>query len=81
VKSVRLDETLEKRLQAAARVAGVTPSALIRQAIENHCDRVLADRLDLRLADVIGTVHSQGGRAGRTGRAFLDSLRERRGSA
>jgi hypothetical protein len=54
---------------------------LIRQAIENHCDRVLADRLDLRLADVIGTVHSQGGRAGRTGRAFLDSLRERRGSA
>ena len=78
MKSVRLDEALEIRLEEAARVVGVTPSLFIRRAIEEQCDRVLAERLDLRLTDVIGTVHSKGGRARRTGRAFLDTLREER---
>ena len=81
MKSVRLDETLEARLRKAARLAGVPPSTFIRQAIEERCGRVLADRLDLRLGDVIGTVHSRGGRAGRTGEAFLETLQERRGRA
>ena len=75
MKSVRLDETMETRLREAARVTGVAPSTFIRQAIEERCERVLAGRLDLRLADVIGTVESRGGRARRTGKAFLESLR------
>ena len=79
MKSVRLDHSLETRLREAARVAGVPTSTFIRQAIEDRCDRVLAGRLDLRLADVIGIVHSQGGRARRTGKAFLDAVREGRG--
>lgn len=77
MKSVRLDETLEVRLREAARMAGVPPSTFIRQAVEERCDRVLAERLDLRLADVIGTIHSQGGRASRTGKAFLGTIQER----
>ena len=78
MKSVRLDETLEARLTEAARLAGVSPSTFIRQAIEERCGRVLADRLDLRLSDVIGTVHSQGGRARQSGKAFLETLQQRR---
>ena len=77
MKSVRLDETMESRLREAARLAGVPASVFIRQAIEDQCDRVLAQRLDLRLADVIGVVHSNGGRARRTGKAFVEKLRER----
>ena len=76
MKSVRLDDALETRLREAARVAGVPTSTFIRQAIEEQCDRVLAGRLDLRLADVIGAVRSQGGRARRTGKAFLETIRE-----
>lgn len=78
MKSVRLDKTMESRLREAARLAGVPVSVLIRQAIEDQCDRVLAQRLDLRLADVIGVVHSSGGRARRTGKAFAEALREGR---
>lgn len=81
MRSVRLDEKLETRLREAARLAGVPASTFIRRAIEDRCDRVLAERLDLRLADVIGTVHSRGGRARRTGKAFLETLQERRRGA
>jgi len=76
MKSVRLDETLETRLREAARLAGVPPSTFIRQAIEERCGRVLAERLDLRLTDVIGAIHSQGGRASQTGKAFLETLQK-----
>ena len=76
MKSVRLNETLEARLREAARLTGVPPSTFIRQAVEERCDRVLADRLDLRLSDVIGTV-PHGGRANRTGKAFLETLQQR----
>ena len=81
MKSVRLDEALEARLREAARLAGVSPSTFIRQAIEAQCSRVLTDRLDLRLSDVIGTVHSNGGRARQTGKAFLETIQQRRGRA
>jgi len=77
MKSVRLNETLEARLREAARLTGVRPSTFIRQAVEERCDRIFADRLDLRLSDVIGTVHSHGGRANRTGKAFLETLQQR----
>ena len=78
MKSVRLDDTLETRLREAARIAGVPTSTFIRQAIEERCERVLAERLDSRLADVIGLVRSDGGRARRSGKAFLDTVRDDR---
>ena len=81
MRSVRLDEILEERLEAAARLTGEPVSRIIRSAIEAHCDRLLGDRLDHRLSDVVGSVSSGGGNSRRTGKAFaelLASQRERR---
>jgi len=49
MKSVRLDAALETKLRAAARMEGVSESELIRQAIGQRCDTILANRADLRL--------------------------------
>jgi hypothetical protein len=81
LRSVRLDEELEARLREAARVCGKPVSTIIREAVEGYCDRVLSDRLDQRLADVIGVVRSEGGRARSTGQAFRDLMTERRKGA
>jgi len=77
MKSVRLDPALESKLREAAKLEGVTESALIRQAIEQRCDTILSNRADLRLADVIGKVDLGGGVAERTGEAFTELLRDR----
>jgi len=77
MKSVRLDPALEGKLQEAARLQGVSESALIRQAIEQCCDTILSNRADLRLADVIGSTHGGGGRAREAGRKFTELLREK----
>jgi Arc/MetJ-type ribon-helix-helix transcriptional regulator len=77
MKSVRLDAALETKLRAAARMEGVSESELIRQAIGQRCDTILANRADLRLADVIGIVHGGGGRARDASRKFAELLRER----
>lgn len=76
-KSFRIDPVLEKRLEEAARRQAVPVSVVVREAIERHCDRVLGDDLKSRMADVIGIVHSGGGRAERTGEAFKRLLAER----
>lgn len=78
MKSVRLDRTLETRLEEAARISGEPVSNIIRQAIDARCRDILGERLASRLADVIGTVQSSGGRARRTGRAFDEGLKARR---
>jgi hypothetical protein len=78
MKSVRLDAALEMKLREAARLEGISESALIRQAIEQHCDAVLSNRADLRLADVIGKVNLGGGVAERTGEAFAELLLARK---
>lgn len=77
MKSVRLDPALESKLREAAKLEGVTESALIRQAIEQLSDTILSNRADLRLADVIGKVDLGGGVAERTGEAFTELLRDR----
>lgn len=77
MKSVRLDAALETKLKAAARMEGVSESAVIRRAIEQRCDVILQNRLDLRLADVIGIVDGGGGRAEDSSRKFTELLRER----
>ena len=80
MRSVRLGELLESRLEEAARVSGEPVSNIIRQAIEERCEAILGQRLASRLRDVTGIVRSQGGRARRTGKAFLARLEKRRGS-
>lgn len=77
VKSVRLDPELEARLRLAASILGVPESTLIRTAIEEQCHRILQERLDGRLADVIGIVQTNGGRARESGERFRELLRQR----
>lgn len=77
VKSVRIDPELEARLRLAANILGVQESALIRNAIEEQCRRILQERLDGRLADVVGIVQTSGGRARNSGERFRELLRQR----
>ena len=79
MRSVRLDEALEARLEEAALISGKPVSDIIRQAIEERCESILGQRLVHRLRDVTGLVRSKGGRARRTGRAFRESLRKKKG--
>jgi hypothetical protein len=78
MRSVRLGEALESRLEEAARLSGEPVSNIIRQAIEERCAAILGRRLAHRLQDVAGTVRSKGGRARRTGKAFLTDIRKGR---
>jgi len=76
MRSVRLEESLERKLQQAAAACGEPISEFIRDAVREKCDRVLGDRLDVRLADVVGAFSSGTRRteARRTGRAFTALL-------
>lgn len=78
MKTVRLDNHLEARLERAARALGVSHSELIRDAVTRRCDEVLGCSLAERLAPVIGAVKSAGGRAARTGAAFASLLSRKR---
>jgi hypothetical protein len=77
MRSVRLDEELERRLEEAARLSGVRVSELIRDAVRERCDSILGTRLSTRLADVIGRVAGGGCSSRRSGRAFLGTLKGR----
>jgi len=77
MRSVRLDERLEARLEEAAVLSGEPISVIIRQAIEERCEAILGQRLAHRLRDVTGVVRSKGGRARRTGEAFRKSLEKK----
>ena len=76
-RSFRLDPSLERRLREVAARRAVPVSAVVREAITRHCDEVLAADAGARLADVIGIVQSDGGRAPHSGRAFKDALAAR----
>jgi predicted DNA-binding protein len=78
MRSVRLDERLESRLEEAARLSGEPVSNIIRQAIEQRCEAILGQRLANRLRDVTGIIRSQGGRARKPGKAFVAELKKRR---
>lgn len=62
-RSVRLPETLARKLQDAARVSGREPSEVIREALERHCDEILGQRLDRVLAGKLGVISSGVGQA------------------
>jgi hypothetical protein len=79
MKSLRLDATLESKLERAARAAAMSQSAFIRDALARRCAEVLGGSLAERLAPVVGIIESGGGRAARTGTAFRAVLAGRRG--
>lgn len=64
MKSVRLDPRTEARLREAARLARVPESRIIRDAIVQRTDAMLASRLDYQLADLIGVVDGERGEVG-----------------
>jgi predicted transcriptional regulator len=77
VKSVRMDPALQGRLKQAAQHRGVSESEFIRAAIAERIDATLADNLDVRLAGLVGTVHSKGGRARQAHERYRNLLRRR----
>lgn len=78
MKSVRLDPQLQSRLKQAARLAGVTESDFIRAAIAERTDAALTDSLEGRLAGLLGSVQSKGGRARRAHERYGEILKANR---
>lgn len=78
MRSVRLDIALEAQLSEASQITGQPASQIIREAVRERCRLLLDQRLDRRLADVLGIIESDGGRAERSGHAFTEILRRRR---
>jgi hypothetical protein len=78
MKSVRLDNHLEAKLERAARALAMSQSEFLRDALARRCDEVLGDSLEQRLAPVVGIVTSSGGRAAHSGAAFRATLARRR---
>jgi hypothetical protein len=74
VKSVRLDARIEARLHEAARLARVPESRIIRDAIVQRTDAMLANRLDYQMADLIGSVAGVQPTANRAHEAFEELL-------
>lgn len=76
MKSVRLDARTEARLKEAARLARVSESRIIRDAVAEHTDAILANRLDYQLADLIGSVAGNQATADRAHEAFEELLQK-----
>jgi Ribbon-helix-helix protein, copG family len=78
MKSVRLGDDLEAKLERAARALAMSQSAFLRDALIRRCEEVLGDSLAQSLAPVVGIVNSSGGRAAHSGAAFRAVLARRR---
>ena len=77
-RSFRIDPVLEKRLCEVAEREGVPVSAVVREAIEKHCDAVLGTDTVERLSYFIGIGEGSGGAlASRASEAFGDMLMEK----
>jgi hypothetical protein len=76
MKSVRLDPRTEARLKEAARLARVSESRIIRDAVAEHTDAILANRLDFQMADLIGSVGGDQPTAERADEAFGELLQQ-----
>jgi len=72
VRSIRLDPELDRKVRKAAAVRGESVSAFIRNAAAERAAETLAERGRERFRDVAGAVHGGGGRARRTGEAFVE---------
>lgn len=78
MRSLRIDDDLDVRIQRAAAIEGCSVSEFIRIAAAERADRALSSRPSDRLADVIGVINSGGGQAQDTGKAFSDLLESKR---
>ncbi|MBI1827595.1 MAG: CopG family transcriptional regulator [Planctomycetes bacterium] len=79
MRSVRLDDELEKRLAEAAKLTNTPISEIIREALRKRCDELLGQTLYDQLADVIGCIDSGGKyNSRRTGKAFTEVLMKKR---
>jgi predicted DNA-binding protein len=78
MRSVRFDTELEERLKQVSELTGKPASEVIRTAVREHCEIVLGNRLDRRLADVVGSIASRGGSSRKSGRQFTEILKSRR---
>jgi hypothetical protein len=77
-RSFRIDPALERRLCEVAAREGVPVSAVVREAIERHCDAVLGTSLLDLMSDYIGIGEGTGeDLASRTGEAFTELLVEK----
>ncbi|HZO28075.1 MAG TPA: ribbon-helix-helix protein, CopG family [Chloroflexota bacterium] len=77
-RSFRIDPELERRLCEVAEREGMPVSAVVREAIEKHCDAVLGTSLLDLMADYIGIAEGTGeDLSSRTGEAFTDLLVEK----
>jgi predicted transcriptional regulator len=74
MRSLRLDPELDEKVQRAAAVKGESVSEFIRQAAAERADQTLRTRPSELFADVAGVVHGGGGRARKSGKAFIDTL-------
>ena len=74
MRSLRLDPDLDRRVRTAAALKGESVSEFIRKAAASRADETLTERGRERFADVAGAVGGGGGRARRTGAAFVDAL-------
>jgi hypothetical protein len=78
MKSVRLNEDLQAKLERAARALAMSQSEFLRDALARRCDEVLGGSLRERLGPVVGIVSSAGGRAAHSSAAFRAALARRR---
>ena len=76
MKSVRLDARTEARLREAARLSRVSESRIIRDAVAEHTDAILANRLDYQMADLIGSVTGDQPNADRAHETFGELLQK-----
>jgi hypothetical protein len=76
MRSLRLDPELDELVRRAAAREGASVSEFLRRAASDRARRTLAET-DHELADVIGAVRSDGGRARQTGEAFGELLSKR----
>ena len=76
MRSLRLDDVLDERLQRAAAARGESVSEFIRRAVDERAEATFAGS-ESDFDDVVGVVRSEGGQARRTGTAFTDLLAAR----
>lgn len=77
MRSLRLDEQLDDQVRRAASIEGASVSEFLRRAAADRAEGVLKSAKPSELlADAIGVVHSGGGLARDTGKAFTDMLVE-----
>ena len=76
--SVRLPREIDEKARRVATLKGLSLSEVHRQALEQYCDRALADARQSRYDDVIGVVEGRSDLAERASEHFGDLLAERR---